>query len=258
MLDDAAVKRYEAGEGAKRIGEDYGVSRPIVIRFLRRHGTTIRGRGGSRWRSGPGQLNHAFFSQIQTETQAYWLGFFTADGHIQGNNLSVTLQGSDACHLETLRADVQIANNVAFHPSNRGAATLRWSSPSMVSDLYELGVYERKSWSATPATIPASLQQHYWRGVIDGDGMIITTDSHRYVHLVVGVCGTRAIVDGFLSYCRQLTNTKARTRSVRAKSHFQTSITGTHAHAVARDMYQNATVCLARKRDLWLTHIITQ
>lgn len=92
---DDICRRYQNGEPISSIKERFGVSSRIIIAFLKRRGIQIRPSGDSLRYT----CDDSFFSVIDSEEQAYWLGFLAANGCVQGNRLQVCLSSRDRQHL---------------------------------------------------------------------------------------------------------------------------------------------------------------
>src|SRR5690349_15666239 len=153
-------------------------------------------------------LNHDFFSSVDTEEKAYWLGFITADGCIPDdgkNTLAVELKAPDATHLQKL-CDA-LGSDRPILSAGRGCVKVYFGSWQLVEDLKLLGVSHRKSHSVRPWAGPAHLIPHYWRGMVNGDG---TISPHRVRDKwTVGLCGSVYCVTEFCNWARTITGSKA-------------------------------------------------
>ena len=236
------------------------------------HYTMWRRHGDPEWKPEPGArriyaLDDHFFDIIDTEAKAYWLGFITADGCVQvgkagangwaRNHLYVKLKSSDAGHLEKLKADLAAENPVRHVPQAGragSAADISFTSVRLTEALIRLGVTPRKSLTVRPWSGPAHLMRHYWRGMVDGDGSI---GKHAgadkwYLKLV----GTSACVEAFRDWAAPLSGSAAR---IRPKDNIWSWTAGGLAspQAIARAMYEDATVYLDRKHALALQLMAT-
>lgn len=207
------------------------------------------------------RLDEAYFDIIDTEAKAYWLGFITADGCVsagpvgangwQRHQLSVKLKGSDAGHLEKLKADLSAENPVRVMPQRGsvvGAAEIALTSAHLVESLIRLGVTPRKSLTVTPWSGPDDLMRHYWRGVFDGDGTIVKHPDRRDKwHL--RLLGTETSMEAFRLWAVAVTGSAAK---VYPKGNIWSWTAGGLAspQALAREMYGGATVYLDRKYEL--------
>lgn len=204
-----------------------------------------RGRDGSR----KYPLNEAFFSEIVTERQAYWLGFVTADGGIirgdKTNALRVELTGRDIAHVELMVADLGSNKPVS---TGRGCARISFDSRRLVDDLERLGVTQRKSATVEPWEGPADLMPHYWRGMVDGDGTIYRTTRDGVWN--VALCGSEPCVRAFAAWGSQICGSAAKPRVVKG-SCWSWTVCGSYApQQIVGALYGDASVALARKRSL--------
>lgn len=122
------------------------------------------------------KYNHNYFSVIDTEDKAYFLGLLFADGHIgKENRVSLKLASPDEYLVFKLR-DL-IAPDLAVSERNH----MKWSTAYEVSfrskfihrDLFELGMVDLKTNEGR--NFPHLQQQfmnHFIRGYFDGDGCI--------------------------------------------------------------------------------------
>lgn len=118
--------------------------------------------------------DHEFFSSVNTEEKAYWLGFITADGCISDTGdsrfLSIRLQDRDHDHLVKFCRSLKSNRPVLRSP---GVSYMSVSSRQIIDDLISLGVTPRKSLTAAPwSSASPELARHYIRGLFDGDGFL--------------------------------------------------------------------------------------
>ena len=134
------------------------------------------------------EIRHNFFSSIETEIQAYLLGFIASDGSINDERHTLTIRISikDEHLLEFFKIispDAYIQKiESKEHGEIRGkivksgeAVRLSISSKILIEDLHKLGIVERKTYSDMyiPKQIPERLIKHFIRGYFDGDGSIM-------------------------------------------------------------------------------------
>lgn len=249
---------YDEGASIREIASLLGTTRETVKRWLKANGVTIRNRGGGRWAIGRSSVNHQFYDVLDSEEKAYWLGFFSADGTVIGNVITLSLHEQDANHLEKYRSHLLIGNPSHHYVNRRGTpyARVSFSSPHMVRALHALGVKPRKSWDLRPAPIRPELSRHYWRGLIDGDGCVGTPLNRGIRYFTLGYCGTEPMVTAFTEYCRTLCDTPVRARGTRWAGHYVARLMGSRAELITRKLYMGSTVYLERKKSIlekWLT-----
>lgn len=130
--------------------------------------------------------NHDFFESIQTEEQAYWLGFISADGWISISDtgsgvLGIELQRGDIEHLKKFNKCIQgnykidtfeKTCSLSSKESRNKMCRIRIYSKKMVNDLINLGITSHKTYDMPYPKIDANLLPHYIRGYFDGDGCV--------------------------------------------------------------------------------------
>lgn len=123
--------------------------------------------------------NYDYFSVIDTEDKAYWLGFIYADGNVNKakNTLTINLQAGDKDHLAKLNKCLDGNYAVKVTEDKRGDKTY-WNarlsvySTKLVSDLIDKGVVPNKTFVITFPIIRDDLIHHFIRGYFDGDGTV--------------------------------------------------------------------------------------
>lgn len=123
--------------------------------------------------------NYDYFSIIDTEEKAYWLGFIYADGNVNNanNTLTINLQAGDKDHLSKLNKCIEGNYSVKVTQDKRDDKTY-WNarlsvySTKLVKDLINNGVVPNKTSVMTFPTIQNDLLRHFVRGYFDGDGTV--------------------------------------------------------------------------------------
>lgn len=131
------------------------------------------------------EIRHKFFSKIETELQAYLLGFIYADGciNIQRHTLSIHINDIDSelFNLFKIISPEAYTNTEEGYESkalvrghtvkNKSSIRLAISSKILIEDLINLGVCERKTYENLhiPEMNP-NLIGSFIRGYFDGDG----------------------------------------------------------------------------------------
>jgi hypothetical protein len=168
------VSLYSLGQSARSIGRLFGCTTRTVTNWLKCAGVTLRSPSEAcRVHS----LNQNIFASVETEPQAYWLGFLSADGGINlHHSVRVNLQERDSGHLELLQAFFQTTKPIQCQMCRCKSGTypvsyLIVTSEQICSDLARYGVLPKKSKTIRwPDGLPPQLASHYVRGVFDGDG----------------------------------------------------------------------------------------
>lgn len=203
-----------------------------------------RGREGSR----KYVLNEAYFDEVSTEAQAYWLGFITADGCIiesgRTHALRVDLSVRDADHLVKMCADLGSTKPLSFQ---RTFACISFDSWRLVESLGRLGIAPRKSASVNPWDGPERLMPHYWRGMFDGDGSIYQTTRDGIWNL--SQCGSEACVRAFAAWASGICGSRAVPRHAKGGCWGWTVGGGRKPQLLAEALYGSASVSLSRKQE---------
>lgn len=133
------------------------------------------------------RIRHNFFERIETELQAYLLGFYAADGSIdeKRKTLKIELQKSDSeiiyLFKDSISKDARLYQNKErsfMGPRGKmihtdGSIGVDITSAKICNDLLNLGIGYRKSYTDLHIPdIPENLIRHFIRGYFDGDGCI--------------------------------------------------------------------------------------
>lgn len=116
-------------------------------------------------------FNENFFSVIDTEAKAYWLGFLMADGYVNYTKgyIELTLKATDEEILHSLSRSLNMAS-VSITTPREGIVRLVLYSKRMVDDLSTLGCTQAKTHTIEFPVLPPQLERHFIRGYFDGDG----------------------------------------------------------------------------------------
>lgn len=132
----------------------------------------------------PKRVNKDFFKQWTPE-MAYVLGFFAADGY-----LTLTKRGTDYWNiqitdrdiLEKIKLCIQAEHKISVRLRTGNESTLyrlQIGSKEMCTDLYKLGMTERKTKSMSLPHVPDEYLPDFVRGYFDGDGNIWSGTIHK-------------------------------------------------------------------------------
>lgn len=135
------------------------------------------------------RIRHDFFSNIETELQAYLLGFYAADGSIdeKRKTFRIHLQQKDSelvyLYKDIISPDARtytiepkiVTGRNGMKVQSHGSFGVDITSAQLCNDLVNLGIGYRKTYEelSIPKEIPENLIKHFFRGYFDGDGSII-------------------------------------------------------------------------------------
>ena len=200
-------------------------------------------------------FNERFFSEINSEKKAYWLGFIFADGCVCRNDLILSIK--DREHLEKFVNDIDGNNKIQTYlkKTNFGKfETHRLSirSTGFFEDLANYGVTPNKSYTANPIlNFLNDLHRHFWRGVLDGDGYISNYKDYyktkEYSIFELGCCGGLEMMTKFCEFIFRECGEKINIR--RDKTIYRWSCVGRKAKKIYTHLYKNSAIYLTRKYE---------
>lgn len=124
-------------------------------------------------------VNANYFKNINTQEQAYWLGFIWADGGISKtttrasgpNRLRISQKWEEKHHLDAFQKTIQSDYEITpvTHKNGHVVGQLDINCRPLCEDLQHLG-YDIKSKRIHIPTLQDDLIHHFVRGYFDGDG----------------------------------------------------------------------------------------
>lgn len=123
-------------------------------------------------------LNHQYFTNIDSEEKAYFLGFLFADGSVTNKKMTLSLQEKDIHILELFKKSIEYTGPIIINNklgNRQKQYRLVITSKSLVKDLHKYGVTVNKAFNLKfPLDISKNYYHHFIRGYFDGDGCIYT------------------------------------------------------------------------------------
>lgn len=141
-------------------------------------------------------VNQGYFSEVNTPTKAYFLGFIAADGCVgsEDNGVSLCIQEEDKYVLEDFRKDLESdlpITTVVHEPVRKNMSGIRIFSEKMVNDLARYSIIPRKTLVLKfPELLPEEFLASFVRGFLDGDGMIYANFKKKYPRVGVNFTST--------------------------------------------------------------------
>lgn len=229
----------------------YGVSEKTIGYWRRQHGlprsTSVRNIGNRKY-----TVDENFFATIDTEAKAYTLGMIVTDGWIGYHRTSkvfgIQLKESDRPILESIRDAMQSTHPVKTVLVKTGyspheMATFVISNKFLVAQLESLGLHPNKTDTIGYLSVPPEMDRHFIRGLIDGDGNV----NHANFQLA----GTKALIEGTIVAIKAHTD-HALSFYVNRGRHIMVGYR--RDASVLRWIYQDSTLALPRKRELYQTY----
>ncbi len=255
-------RQYLNGSTPNVLAREFGVSETAIGNIIKKNGIEKRSASEVHRRY---TCDHSFFDEIDSEAKAYWLGFIAADGCVMDSNvLQITLSGKDHEHLLRFKESIR-----ASHPVSRGTSSanlpvsrIAIASPQLASALAAHGIVPRKTFILEwPKHLSPELVRHFLRGYSDGDGWFHVTksgyvrkrDGERRDVLHWGIAGTEVFCRDAQKFVMKAAGVTEGELSPHPNSPkiFRLAYGSTiQASKIYELLYEEATVCLARKRKV--------
>jgi len=237
---------------ANKIAELESIDRKTVYRILKRHDVKVRTISEAAMKY---QCNDSFFSEINTEEKAYWLGVLYADGNVSkkaSKSGQIFLSSTDKEWVEEFMKTIQSTNKPRSEYHTKFKKII-WkaqiTSSSMFDDLCNLGCIPAKSKIIRFPDINPNYYNHFIRGYFDGDGTVgiyKNLRNHDWKILKSGMCsGSKEFLQDVIDIL-PLKNKKISYRNVYI---IQWSLYDTLC--LYDYLYQDSHVCLERKRTVF-------
>lgn len=172
QYDDYIITEYiDNKKSIQSIAEELKVSTNTVWNCLLARGIVDNNRTSRTYK-----INNNRFKRIETEEEAYWLGFLMADGYIDEVRglISLCLQEKDKEHI--IKFINFIGSDHKGYYKNSGEHTqyrVDINSREIVDNLVALGCCQAKTFKLrfpSYRKVPKKLQRHFIRGYFDADG----------------------------------------------------------------------------------------
>lgn len=261
------IDKYTNGISIKNIANYFGISETPISNLLKLNNIHIK---NDIEKSLKYSCNSNFFSDIDTEEKAYWLGFIYADGYItqkrkQGSRkFGVSLAIKDIGHLEKLKFALESNHKICIYKTSSGYSQgleycrLIITDVNITNDLLKNGAFENKTNIVnfpSLAQVPYYLIKHFIRGYVDGDGSITISKDKDFG---LSICGTKELLTGIQNYFMEVCDgVRFRNLQQRHKNrnvnNYSLEYGGNRQVEKLLDvLYHDATVYLDRKYDRYI------
>lgn len=200
------------------------------------------------------KVNDLYFSDINSEEKAYFLGLLFADGNVHSkyNAITLKLQSKDKYILEKF-SNIIYDKIHLYQSENNGV--LKFSSQQIKQDLIKLGCTPNKSLKLKFPIIRDDLVNHFMRGYFDGDGCI-TKYKNDYIFSIVATedfCQTfnKILLDKINVFCSLSKENKSIERGNSITTILKTG-GNIKIEKILDFIYKNATVYLPRKYQKYI------
>jgi intein-encoded DNA endonuclease-like protein len=198
-------------------------------------------------------LNEEYFSEINTEEKAYFLGLLYADGYVNENKRTIvlSLKSDDVKILEYFTKCIESTKPLSFINEKNGRGSqfsFCVTSRKITEDLIKLGCIPRKSLVLkfpTEEQVPQHLVNHFIRGYFDGDGCItFNLNTRKFKFSLAGTFD-------FLFNTKRIIEKEASLNNIKIHPHkniFYLEYTGIpQCNRIYKYLYENSSVYLDRK-----------
>lgn len=167
------ISLYEEGKYIDEVAAELKLTRGQVNHIISDKHGIARHRGPKSM-----IVKEDYFSEINTEEKAYYLGWIMADGNVSIHNnqysLKIHISNKDRILIEKFMKAIESTNNILVKTNNEkggDSCYVSLTSKRMIKDLISLGVKPNKSGKEIFPDIPKKLNNHFIRGYFDGDGI---------------------------------------------------------------------------------------
>lgn len=156
----------------KQISDIYNVAPNTIKKILLKNNIKLRSRAGNKGMF----LKNDYFSNIDTEFKAYFIGLLLADGNVILRNsgqpcIRVTLEKTDKYILEKFKKEINSSNIISLNRINESTFSIH--SKEMFDDLSKYSIFPNKTNKKYfTNNIPNEYMNHFLRGFFDGNGCI--------------------------------------------------------------------------------------
>lgn len=159
------LQKRSAGEYEKTICKEYNIS-------TRQYGNLLSINNIEKYKKvDKYNFNEDYFEIIDTEDKAYFLGFILADGCVSSKSNCIKIIQKEIYILLEFKKYIEFDGGI-YTNKNRKISYITVTSSKTKKDLEKLGITPNKTMVVKYPKIPESLQNHFMRGVFDGDGCI--------------------------------------------------------------------------------------
>lgn len=166
---DNVEKMYLDGMSTNEIGKIYNCYGSTILNHLKRWGVPIR----KQRYNALYKTDVDYFSKIDTEEKAYWIGLLLSDGHLSKSG-TLMLYMKDLDIIEKLKKSLKSEHPIRY--DKYGNPGINIKCMEYYEDLTNIGFHNRKSYfidlDKVLSNIPKHLLHHFVRGLFDGDGSI--------------------------------------------------------------------------------------
>ena len=236
------INKYNNGESLSDIAKEYHCYGSTIGYKLKEWGIPRHERYNNIY-----NINSEYFNNINTEHKAYWYGLLLSDGHVNCNAITISIR--ERYILDEFRKDLD--TNIPIRENYYKLPTLTIANKHMCNSLNTKGFNHQKSKyidiNKVKNFIPDNLENHFIRGMFDGDGSIkyYKYDYQDTIMLHFGYTGTEEVV----AYIKDKFDIK--NKIVQEGKYTQTVVSSNpnKIKEIYHYLYRDATIWINRKRN---------
>lgn len=248
-------KDYTCGKSLNSLQVKYACTRPTLSKYLKKAGVEVK---SNNYRY---SYNAELFKCVDSEQQAYWLGFLYADGYVQKRKrIELSLAIKDVKHLKKYRDFV--CPELPIETRKMTARGRQYLCVRVIvfnkflhASIVSLGCTNAKSKTLVfPNTsqVPENLLNHFIRGYFDGDGSVNLDVVRNNLH--VSIAGTEKFLEALNIVLFQnipnYTLTKLY-KPANCEMHLLQKGGNKQLKGLYDYLYKDATVFLERKKEIF-------
>lgn len=216
---DDIINDYNNGISSPKLAEKYGVSKPTILKWLKRWGVNTSEKSHVDYKNSKYSFNEHWLDEIDCQEKAYFLGFFYADGNVKdGRNsdygIRIKLKREDRYMLERFQelfeSTKPIMDTENFNKTYNAvevASCFEVTSKYIWNRMQELGCPPAKTLVLKfPDFMPDKYMNSFIRGYFDGDGNISLREYDTLAN--IRICGTKDMCKGIFNIVFKNTGVK--------------------------------------------------
>ena len=262
---ELAVQEYLATDESERsaatTARKYGINRKTIVTHVKKMGL---GHMVTQHHNKV-KFDNTVFEKIDTEEKAYWLGFLFADGYVTANDNRVVLSISknDEDHIQKYVDFLHYskAYNIKKNGLKKDGTQLYLvevgvGDDKFKNDVVRCGCIPNKSlilkFPNKEIFQDESLIRHFVRGYIDGDGSLSLYNGRWKSKIEsVQIIGTKHFLEGIQDVCGITGYISLKHPETGNTDTYILKYTNLKAFNVAKFFYENSTVYLTRKYNIY-------
>ena len=238
------IKMFNEGVNRNYLSKEFGVSHGTISNIIKRN-LRPREKGNRKY-----FVDEEYFSIIDTEDKAYWLGFLYADGYVleKNNTLIAGLTLKDLDHIEKFKYDIK-STHLIKNATTKNNYQFNIYNNNFTKHLVNQGCIPRKSFKIEFPKLKDTLENHFIRGYFDGDGSVSATD--KTLQLTI-CCASEKFLFDLVEKMKINVNLK-RYKIYKRKDGLLIYVnsSGEDILNIRKYLYENSTTFLGRKKEVF-------